>query len=265
MPRMDNLDFLEGHQVQSSVDSELELGNNNENETNFKTLEDDNTDSSTNEDTHNRCSSHTCVNISRQTSIANETNSRSTYNSSCGPKTLSVDIETKCCADSDSVYLVGPRSLPSPLPSHFADENDLFNEETRRKSIADLSSTQGSNKKRNDRIREEEAGSRSIEYTSLESEIRKLSKTEQTQKKVLRLGLKNRRGTFSKKDKEQIKGKRLSTFGIHEEVFECCLGEWILTDLDLNVFEIEQARDIRYLREKRKQRRFTICGRCWII
>lgn len=113
----------------------------------------------------------------------------------------------------------------------------------------------------------------SIKYTSLKSEIRKCSKSEQAAfKNVNDLGLTtiNHGGiSSSNNQKESLKkdGKNLSAFGIREEVYKCCIGEWIVTDLDLNIYEEKQAQDVTYLREKRKQKNVFILGlrRCWFI
>ncbi|XP_031557503.1 uncharacterized protein LOC116294111 [Actinia tenebrosa] len=215
-----------------------------------------------NKDHEEHCDYYSCpVDISRKIPYKRKT-STEPYSSVHQKKTSPVQIDATAHArkDDNSLCATEARSLPSPLPSHFVNEENSFKQEPIRKNITFLSAS-------NRNL--EECGN--IKYTSLESEIRKRSKTEQESKKVNGLGLTtlNHRENVSNSEKRKpFKNKdekRLSALGIHEEVFECCLGDWIVTDLDLKVYEMKQAQDVTYLREKRKQKTFSLrLCRCWI-
>lgn len=264
MPRMeDNVDFLKD--AENAVDMEQDaLRPTREDEGMHGTLDADRKDCSSNVGENSNCYSRP-GDTRREIPDTRNTNQTLSYSSCRRRKTSPVQINTTGC--NTSLCTTEPRSLPSPLPSHFTNQDELLQQEPRRKTIAFLSSSNRS-------LEQKPGGCGNIKYTSLKSEIRKRSKTEQASKNVNGLGLVtlNRRETVSnpeEKEKTLKKDeKHLSAFGIHEEVFECCLGDWIVTDLDLNVYEMKQAQDVTYLREKRKQKSFSIFGLynyCWIM
>lgn len=96
-------------------------------------------------------------------------------------------------------------------------------------------------------------------YTSLKEEMLKQKRRHSVGNDKKRLSLCNEQNSLrnqqNKKDKVHTKLAPLSHYGIEQDVLESCLGEWLVIDLNFELYEKQHANDIANSRKIREKRR----------